>query len=115
MTTGNLSQCKYKLANDALTQVGQRVEPRAEAAPRQAIDPSWANRRLLLGAGNTLSASRPSPARGDVPQVRLTRRMTPHPSADITWNYKNRFPVLRTTGSRRSNVITAPKQPNASA
>lgn len=45
-----------KLANDALTQVRQRVSREQKQRRGRAIDPSWANRRLLLRAGNTLSA-----------------------------------------------------------
>jgi transposase len=45
-----------KLANDALTQVRQRVSREQKQRRGRAIDPSWANRRLLLRAGDTLSA-----------------------------------------------------------
>lgn len=45
-----------KLANDALTQTRQRLSREHKQRRGRAIDPSWANRRLLLRAGNTLSA-----------------------------------------------------------
>jgi len=44
-----------KLANDALTQVRQRVSREHKQRRGRGVDPSWANRRLLLRAGNTLS------------------------------------------------------------
>jgi transposase len=45
------------LANDALTAVRQRVSREQKARRGRKIDASWANRRLLLRAGDTLSQS----------------------------------------------------------
>jgi transposase len=44
-----------KLANDMVTAVRQRVIRDREGRRGRAVDPAWANRRLLLRAGNTLS------------------------------------------------------------
>jgi len=44
-----------KLANDALTQVRQRVTRQVKGRRGRLVDPAWVNRRLLLRAGDTLS------------------------------------------------------------
>ena len=44
-----------KLANDAMTQVRQRVSGETKGRRGRGSDPAWVNRRLLLRAGNTLS------------------------------------------------------------
>jgi transposase len=46
-----------KLANDAVTTVRQRVSRELKGRRGRKIDASWANRRLLLRAGDTLSQS----------------------------------------------------------
>lgn len=46
-----------KLANDAVTAVRQRVSRELKGRRGRKIDASWANRRLLLRAGDTLSPS----------------------------------------------------------
>ena len=44
-----------KLGNDMLTEVRQRLSQQVQGRRGRAIDPAWANRRLLLRAGDTLS------------------------------------------------------------
>ena len=44
-----------KLGNDALTRVRQRVSQQVKGRRGRGIDPAWANRRLLLRAGDTLT------------------------------------------------------------
>jgi transposase len=45
-----------KLANDMVTTVRQRVVRERKGRRGRGVDPAWVNRRLLLRAGNTLSA-----------------------------------------------------------
>nr|WP_256869590.1 transposase [Paenarthrobacter ureafaciens] len=44
-----------KLGNDMLTEVRQRLTQQVHGRRGRSIDPVWANRRLLLRAGDTLS------------------------------------------------------------
>ena len=44
-----------KLANDMVTQVRQRLSQQRKGRRGRLVDPSWANRRLLLHAGDRLS------------------------------------------------------------
>lgn len=44
-----------KLANDAVTAVRQRLSRELKGRRGRGLDPAWANRRLLLRAGDTLS------------------------------------------------------------
>ncbi len=46
-----------KLANDMLTHVRQRVVRDHKGRRGRSVDPAWVNRRLLLRAGDTLSAA----------------------------------------------------------
>ncbi len=45
-----------KLGNDMVTRVRQRVTREAKGRRGRLVDPAWVNRRLLLRAGDTLSA-----------------------------------------------------------
>jgi transposase len=58
-----------KLANDALTQVRQRLARDRHGRRGRGSDPAWANRRLLLRGANTLSPGALGP-----PETKLARR-----------------------------------------
>jgi transposase len=82
-----------KLGNDMLTEVRQRLTQQVHGRRGRSIDPIWANRRLLLRAGDTLS---------DRAQNRLS---TVFATDDATgklqaaWLVKEQLRALLTTGS----------------
>jgi transposase len=81
-----------KLANDTLTGVRQRVIREQTGRRGRSVDPAWANRRLLLRAGNTL---RPAA----LTRLKATLR-TDDPTDEIgaAWGIKEQLRRLLTSG-----------------
>lgn len=82
-----------KLGNDILTEVRQRVTQQVHGRRRRSIDPVWANRRLLLRAGDTHS---------DRGRARLsTVFSTENPTGRLhaAWLVKEQLRALLSTGS----------------
>jgi transposase len=82
-----------RLANDAVTQVRQRVIREAQGRRGRLEDPAWTNRRLLLRAGNTLSPRA---------LARLTatlRADDPTDEIGAAWGVKEALRRLLTSGS----------------
>ncbi|MFJ6314434.1 ISL3 family transposase [Pseudarthrobacter oxydans] len=82
-----------KLGNDMLTEVRQRLTQQVHGRRGRSIDPVWANRRLLLRAGDTLSDR----ARNRLSTVFATDDATGNLQA--VWLVKEQLRALLTTGS----------------
>jgi transposase len=82
-----------KLGNDMLTEVRQRLTQQVHGRRGRSIDPVWANRRLLLRAGDTLSDR----ARERLSNVFDTDDATGKLQA--AWLVKEQLRALLTTGS----------------
>jgi transposase len=82
-----------KLGNDMLTEVRQRLTQKVHGRRGRSIDPVWANRRLLLRAGETLSDR----ARQRLITVFATDDATGKLQA--AWLVKEQLRALLTTGS----------------
>ncbi len=82
-----------KLANDMVTQVRQRVIREQKGRRGRSVDPAWTNRRLLLRAGNTLSARA-------LARLKATLR-TDDPTDEIgaAWGVKEQLRALLSSGS----------------
>ena len=82
-----------KLANDTVTTVRQRVTREAKGRRGRLEDPAWVNRRLLLRAGNTLSAA-------GLARLKATLR-TDDPTNEIgaAWGIKEQLRALLSSGS----------------
>ncbi|MDR7159813.1 ISL3 family transposase [Arthrobacter sp. BE255] len=83
----------FKLGNDMLTEVRQRLTQQVHGRRGRSIDPGWANRRLLLRAGDTLSDR----ARNRLSNVFDTEDATGKLQA--AWLVKEQLRALLTTGS----------------
>jgi len=82
-----------KLANDMLTQVRQRVIRDRKGRRGRSVDPAWANRRLLLRAGNTLSPRA-------LARLKATLRADdPTDEIGAAWGVKEQLRRLLTSGS----------------
>ena len=82
-----------KLAGDMLTQVRQRLAQQTKGRRGRAIDASWANRRLLLRAGDTLT-------KAGLARLRDTfRRDDPTDELGAAWGIKEQLRQLLTTAS----------------
>lgn len=81
-----------KLANDAVTTVRQRISQQHKGRRGRGEDPSWANRRLLLRAGDTLSPS--ALARLQV----MLRADDPTDEIGAAWAVKEQLRRLLTAG-----------------
>jgi transposase len=81
-----------KLANDTVTGVRQRVIREQKGRRGRLADPAWANRRLLLRAGNTLSPAA-------LTRLKATLR-TDDPTDEIgaAWGIKEQLRRLLTSG-----------------
>jgi transposase len=82
-----------KLGNDMLTEVRQRLTQQVHGRRGRSIDPVWANRRLLLRAGDTLSDR----ARNRLSTVFATDDATGKLQA--AWLVKEQLRALLATGS----------------
>lgn len=82
-----------KLGNDMLTEVRQRLTQTVHGRRGRSIDPVWANRRLLLRAGDTLSDR----ARDRLSAVFATDDVTGKLQA--AWQVKEQLRTLLATGS----------------
>ncbi|MBN9131729.1 MAG: transposase [Paenarthrobacter ureafaciens] len=82
-----------KLGNDMLTEVRQRLTQQTHGRRGRSIDPVWASRRLLLRAGNTLSAR----ARDRLTTMFATDGATGKLQA--AWLVKEQLRTLPATGS----------------
>jgi transposase len=82
-----------KLGNDMLTEVRQRLTQQVHGRRGRSIDPVWANRRLLLRAGDTLSDR----ARDRLNMVFATDDATGKLQA--AWQVKEQLRTLLGTGS----------------
>lgn len=82
-----------KLGNDMLTEVRQRLTQQVHGRRGRSIDPVWANRRLLLRAGDTLSDR----ARDRLSTVFATDDATGKLQA--AWRVKEQLRALLATGS----------------
>jgi transposase len=81
------------LANDALTAVRQRVARQVKGRRGRLVDPSWANRRLLLRGADTLSPA------GWVRLERTLRVDDPTDEIGAAWGVKEQLRRLLATGS----------------
>jgi transposase len=82
-----------KLANDALTAVRQRVAQQVKGRRGRLIDPSWANRRLLLRGADTLIPS------GWAPLEATLRADDPTDEIGAAWGVKEQLRRLLATRS----------------
>lgn len=82
-----------KLANNALTEVRQRLSQQVPGRRGRAVDPVWAHRQLLLRAGSTLSAA----GLERLADVFLKDDPTGRLQAD--WEVKEQLRLLLRTGS----------------
>jgi transposase len=82
-----------KLGNDMLTEVRQRLTQQVHGRRGRSVDPVWANRRLLLRAGDTLS----NRARNRLSTVFATDDATGKLQA--AWLVKEQLRALLATGS----------------
>lgn len=82
-----------KLANDALTAVRQRVAREHKGRRGRLVDPSWANRRLLLRGADTLTAA------GWARLDRTLRADDPTDEIGAAWAVKEQLRRLLGTGS----------------
>ncbi|MDQ0676096.1 transposase [Pseudarthrobacter siccitolerans] len=96
-----------ELGNDMLTEVRQRLKQQVHGRRGGPIDPVWANRRLLLHAGDTLSDR----ARNRLSTVFTTDDTTGKLQA--AWLVKEQLPTLLATGipRRGSRYQRAPAGP----
>ncbi len=82
-----------KLANDALTKVRQRLTRQVNERRGRLIDPSWANRHLLLRGADTLSPN------GWTRLEKTFRSDDPTGQLETAWAVKERLRMLlRSTG-----------------
>ena len=82
-----------KLANDMVTQVRQRVTREGKGRRGRLEDPAWVNRRLLLRAGNTLSAAA-------LARLKATLRADdPTDEIGAAWGVKEQLRRLLASGS----------------
>jgi len=82
-----------QLANQMLTMVRQRVSRDLKGRRGRAIDPSWANRRLLLRGHDTLSA------KGRARLVKTLRQDDPTQEIGAAWGIKEQLRTLLACGS----------------
>lgn len=82
-----------KLANDVVTTVRQRISQQHKGRRGRLIDPSWANRRLLLRAGDTLSP------RALARLKAMLRADDPTDEIGAAWAVKEQLRHLLTAGS----------------
>jgi transposase len=83
----------FKLANEVVTQVRQRVTREAKGRRGRLVDPAWTNRRLLLRAGDTLSA------RALARLAATFRADDPTDELGAAWGIKEQVRRLLATGS----------------
>jgi len=82
-----------QLANQMLTMVRQRVSRDLKGRRGRTIDPSWANRRLLLRGHGTLSE------KGRVRLVKTLRQDDPTQEIGAAWGVKEQLRTLLACGS----------------
>ena len=82
-----------QLANQMLTMVRQRVSRDLKGRRGRTIDPSWANRRLLLRGHDTLSA------KGRARLVKTLRQDDPTQEIGAAWGIKEQLRTLLACGS----------------
>jgi transposase len=82
-----------KLANDMVTVVRQRLSQQTKGRRGRSVDPSWAHRRLLLRAGNTLNP------RGRARLAATFRRDDPTDELGAAWAVKEQLRRLLATAS----------------
>jgi transposase len=82
-----------QLANNALTEVRQRLSQQVRGRRGRAADPAWANRRLLLRAGDNLSEA----GLDRLANVFLTD--DPTGKLQAAWNVKEQLRLLLRTGA----------------
>ena len=84
-----------QLANNALTEVRQRLSQQVRGRRGRAADPAWANRRLLLRAGDTLSKA------GRDRLADVFGQDDPTGKLQAAWNVKEQLRLLLRTASLR--------------
>ena len=82
-----------QLANNALTEVRQRLSQQVRGRRGRAADPAWANRRLLLRAGDTLSKA------GRDRLADVFGQDDPTGKLQAAWNVKEQLRLLLRTAS----------------